>query len=128
MLVNSAQNLQDIETNLGGTYALGRDINATGFGFVPLSTFDGVLDGQNRTISNLTTTGGSPFSAVDGEIRNLNLVNVNVTATGNGQAIGGLVGILSGGTISNVTVSGTVNGGAFQDITAGGLVGYNQNG
>ncbi len=65
MLVNTVNNLQDIATNLGGTYALGRDIDAsdtqtwdTGQGFVPIGTagtpFTGRFDGQGHAISELT--------------------------------------------------------------------------
>src|SRR4030095_7583218 len=36
MLVNDATDLQNVSTNLGGTYALGRSLSATGFtGFAP---------------------------------------------------------------------------------------------
>ena len=54
MLVNTFTNLQDISTNLGGTYALGRDINADnmapiGSRFEP---FNGVLDGLGHKITD----------------------------------------------------------------------------
>src|SRR5262249_29958713 len=59
MLVNNATDLQTVGTNLGGTYALGRDFDATSFtGFGPNAHFTGLLDGNgglgtNSTISNL---------------------------------------------------------------------------
>ena len=70
MLVNTAANLQDIGTNLAGTYALGKDIDATSIpNFAPIgsvsSRFTGILDGNgglglNYTISNLTIAPTAP--------------------------------------------------------------------
>ncbi len=75
MLVNNVYDLQNVNNNLGGAYALGRDIDASvtstwnsGAGFLPIgnltlntsnynisgSYFGGIFDGQNQAISNLT--------------------------------------------------------------------------
>ena len=56
MLVNTATNLQNISTNLGGTYALGKNIDAVSIAnFAPIgsisSRFTGVLDGLGHTRS-----------------------------------------------------------------------------
>lgn len=81
MLVNNVSQLQEISTNLSGSYALGRDINASststwngGEGFRPIGAitrpvfgsdfqreegFHGVLDGNGHTISGLTMNYGS---------------------------------------------------------------------
>ena len=149
MLVNTAANLQDIGTNLAGTYALGKDIDAASIpNFAPIgsvsSRFTGILDGNgglglNYSISNLTIAPTAPsatsisigmFGSIGatGHVQNLTITNASVTAnpnvTGPGQFIGILAGS-NGGTISNVTVDGTVSGGAMTGVVAGGLVGQN---
>jgi filamentous hemagglutinin family protein len=140
MLVNNAGDLALVGSNLGGTYALGKNIDATGFtGFASGATFTGLFDGNgglgvNSTISNLTLTASQsqnavglfPFIGPAATARNLVLSNVNITAGNNIQNIGPLAGE-NDGTISNVTVaSGSVNGGSFAGIGAGGLVGQNK--
>ena len=137
MLVNTVTDLDNVRTNLGGTYALGRDIDATGTGgFTPIgndngpvASFRGLFDGQNWTISGLTIDASSGVAGLfgfnSGTIQNVNLVNVTVAATKDGQVLGGLVGHNeASGTISNVSVSGTV-GGLFNSLLSGGLVGLN---
>ena len=139
MLVNNSQNLQNINSNLTGTYALGTDIAAGSM--VPIGSsarpFVGILDGQNHTISNAIIGGANSTGASDnnigmfgaigspGVVQNLFLSNFTVTANSPGQFIGTLAGS-NAGTISNVNASGgTVSGGNLQGITAGGLVGQN---
>ena len=64
-----------------------------------------------------------------GIVRNLNITNASVTANPNVPPPGQFVGVLAGtngGTIVNVTVSGTVsNGSVTNGVIAGGLVGQN---
>src|SRR5438445_1978465 len=152
MLVNTFDDLKAIGTNLSGTYALGRDITAGNM--TPIGTvstpFIGTLAGQNYTISNaiITATGNQDnniglfaaigrVSTVDnlgnvlttvGNVRNLNLTNFQVSANANVTLAGQFIGTLAGsnaGTITNVTATGTVNGGSLQGVIAGGLVGQN---
>jgi filamentous hemagglutinin family protein len=143
MLVNTFTDLQAIGTNtttLGGTYALGRDINADNMAPIGSvgSPFTGLLDGQGRTISNAIiapdTSGANNiglFGAIGatGTVRNLTLdqfqVSANPNVTGPGQFVGGLAG-QNAGTISNVNVTNsTVNGLNKAGVIAGGLVGQN---
>src|SRR5262245_51199009 len=143
MLVNTFADLQAIGTNtttLGGTYALGRDINddkldPIGSAGTP---FNGLLDGQNHTISNaiiVPTASGVDniglFGTIGttGTVRNLTLdqfqVSANPNVTGPGQFIGAPAG-QNAGTISNVQVTNsTVNGLNMAGVIAGGLVGQN---
>ncbi len=146
MLVNSVYDLQNIENNLAGNYALGRNIDASatanwngGVGFIPIgnntgSDFVGVFDGQNQTISNLsiqanlrTIVGLTPGSGVGlfgnigvgGSVRNLGIINANVSGV-ESVFIDDAVGILAGGnqgTVSRVYVTGSVTG-----IAPGGLL------
>ena len=67
MLVNNATNLQNIGTNLAGTYALGKDIDADRHSeFAPIgsisSQFTGMFEGGlgEHTISNLTIAPTAP--------------------------------------------------------------------
>ncbi len=145
MLVNTATNLQAVSTNLGGTYALGRDIDASTNpnAFVPIGSpsagFTGLFDGQGRTIANLTISSSSQYVGLFGNIgtggavRNLILTNASVTTTGASQFVGGLAG-RNAGSIVNVEVTGFVGSplnaappapvaGAY-----GGLVGLNDTG
>ena len=136
MLVNTAYDLQNIRNNQGGTYALGRDINAGAIpNFAPIPMFTGVFDGQGQTIANLTiapnnstTRNVGLFGIIGptGVVRNLNLANVDVSANPgvSFQAVGTLAGT-NQGTISNVTASGEVDGGTVSGAILGGLVGAN---
>ncbi len=86
---------------------------------------DGIFDGNNLTIHNLTIAAGSEFSwgvgligwlYSDGQVKNLRVVDVNVTSSG--SPLGALVG-WNWGTVSNCHSSGIVTG--TSDV--GGLVG-----
>ncbi|TWB43924.1 MBG domain-containing protein [Nitrospirillum pindoramense] len=134
MLVNTATNLQNLSTNLSGTYALGRDIDASGTaawnsgaGFAPINSFSGTLDGLGHTVTGLTinrpsTTavglfGDTPTSNGP-TIRNLGLVDVNIAGS---NRVGGVVGRANGGgSLTNVHVTGSITG--YGDFI-GGLIG-----
>ncbi|MDO8810658.1 MAG: beta-propeller fold lactonase family protein, partial [Gallionella sp.] len=135
MLVNDVTQLQAMNTNLAGVYALGKNIDATatsgwnsGLGFSELGTwgataFTGKLDGLGHTISNLTIN--RPGTQVEGlfgwangaTISNVGIVGGTISAQG---YAGGLVGISQNSTISNSSSSATVSGGD----KIGGLVGW----
>ena len=122
----------DFDTNGDGTVdssdaypnwaPIGGDYNAT-------------FHGNNRTISNLTTTGGGErglFWGLGGSSRvsNLGLVDVSVTATSgpgaNYRGVGALAG-QSDGTIEAVYVRGgtvSASSGGGRGVVVGGLVGY----
>lgn len=150
MLVNNITDLQNIENNRSGVYALGRDIDASAtrnwitlsddginiasHGFVPLGpswAFSGILDGQGHTVDHLYIdrpgSAGLFYNIGNGGIvRNLGLTNVDITAnaTQNGGVyIGGLTAELTNGTIENCYVTGRLQGTGTSLIFAGGLVG-----
>ena len=117
MLVNTAFDLQNVRNNPGGTYALGRDIknvNNSIANFSPIPNFTGLFDGQNLTVSNVTINAPSGSKSVGlfdtigptGIVRNLNLTDVTVNGL-NSQFVGTLAGT-NAGTISNVSVTGTM--------------------
>ncbi|SAI65314.1 Heme:hemopexin utilization protein A [Bordetella ansorpii] len=114
----------------GGYYALAGDIDASGTaywnsgaGFVPIQAFDGSLDGQGHAIDGLSVTvtglsqAGLFASLSSAQIRDLTLSNVQITGS---TTTGALAGLMAGGTVDNVSVTGTVTGNGG---TVGGLVG-----
>ena len=143
MLVNDVHQLQGMEANLSGRYALSRDIDAVetagwhgGAGFTPIGLgnrrFEGQLDGMNHVISGLTIHRPRNdfvglFSELTGTVRNLGLENVQVTANSHAGAITGY----NGGILNNVYATGTVSVdvepgyGEQATGTAGGLAGSN---
>lgn len=142
MLVNSVYDLQNVQNNLSGNYALGKDIDASstaswnaGAGFVPIGRvtggtpidFLGIFDGLGHTIDGLTinssAVGVGLFGIITAPslIQNIGLTNASVTGTNPSNFVGGLVGYNNRGTISQAYVTGIVSG----VNTTGGLVGIN---
>ncbi|MGV0908543.1 MBG domain-containing protein [Martelella sp. FOR1707] len=140
MLVNTLDNLQAINTNLSGTYALGSDIDAnataawnSGAGFEPIgnynSQFTGTFDGDGHVISGLTINrSGKGYIGLFGYtnsgavVRDVGLEGGSITG---GDSVGGLVGYNYLGTISNAYATGSVTASGNR---AGGLVGSNSYG
>lgn len=133
-LIHTANELQNISDNINGAYALGNDIDLSTIpNFVPISdsteviyAFGGFFEGFGHKITSLNINSSSPygvglFAANAGIIRNVALIDVNVY--GSSFYTGGLVGY-NGGFIGNSSTIGAVNGAS----TAGGLVGYNDDG
>jgi hypothetical protein len=140
MLVNNVNELQAVNLNMGGNYALGGDIDAGstaiwnpdgsgGYsGFTPLlgkdyQAFTGVFDGGGHTIRNLyinrpATNDVGLFSYSRGAISNLGLKDGNIAGK---IDVGGLVGA-NFGTVSDSYNTGEVRGTKFY---VGGLAGYN---
>jgi hypothetical protein len=129
----SAIDLQGINGALGGNYALGSNIDATGTsgwngsaGFTPIgysAPFGGTFDGLGHTISNLKINSVTTYQGLFGitsavaMIRDVGVVDANIVGTAH---IGGLVGN-NAGTINNSYVTGSVKG----TSPVGGLVGSN---
>lgn len=118
--VSNCSDLQAIRKNPKGNYALTSDIDCAGFdlkknkmGFAPIGSnwsdkFEGVFDGDGYTIRNIFMNVSDPK-------------DVSTTA-------GGVFGIVSGGSIINVTVVnltviGPFNGSVTSNEYLGGLVG-----
>ena len=128
MLVNDVNQLQAMNTNLSGNYALGTNINANatnswnaGAGFVPVGGYSGNFDGLGHTITGLminapsTTTSVGLFGSNSGNISNVGLVGGSVTGSGSvGELVGG-----NRGTINNTYATGNVTGAGY----IGGLLG-----
>jgi filamentous hemagglutinin family protein len=120
--------LQGINGNPAGNYALGSNIDASptsswnsGAGFQPIASFSGVFDGLGHTVNNLVinlpaTNLVGFFANSSGTIQNVGLTGASVT--GGPSWTGGLVGNNSG-MISNSYVTGSVSAATY----TGGLVG-----
>jgi filamentous hemagglutinin family protein len=143
-LVNSLADLQSINEDPSGTYALGRDIDASASldgSFTPIgdsaTPFNGLLDGMGHQIQSLflvktVAYDGSPaFDAqglfgvvgVGGLVRDL-----TVRAIGHVMKNSGAYGILAGanyGTLEYVSTSGRLLG-INNAYVEGGLVGLNR--
>jgi len=136
-LVSTAQELANIGSSLelmSGHFKLVADINMAGTEFWPIGgeryPFTGVFDGDGWTISNVTFTTKDRnevgfFGYIEGQqaqVRSLTLAEPNIVAD-NGSCVGGLVGHLRSGTITQCRVlGGTITGNEY----VGGLIGRNQ--
>jgi hypothetical protein len=114
---------------LNGHYELTQDIDATSAPnliFTPIGSFTGIFDGNGYIIKGLSINqfgdgvghAGGLFRYVEegGEVKNVGLEDFRVSSS---YFVGGLVGELRGGTITNCYYTGFVNG----DDYIGGLVG-----
>lgn len=85
--ISNAEELQNIQNNPNGNYYLTQDIDLSGFNWVPIVKFSGILDGQGFKLKNLTLTssnivkGGNTAQAAlflenKGVIQNIEIVDV----------------------------------------------------
>lgn len=143
MLVNSATQLQHINQNLAGYYALGRNIDASataqwngGAGFRPLGTFTGLLDGNGFTVSNLSINDSTDqlvglVQTNNGRIDDFNLTHSTIRSSrANGEpAVGAIAAInnyvISQISLNDVTVTANGSGQSLSDV--GGVVGLDAN-
>lgn len=131
-----------------GTYTLTANINAAGKTWTP-KTFSGTFNGGNYTISNLTINSGSFFSVLtNATVKNVKFTNLTITGSSyqglggiasaatdsrientavelnmnvSAWYVGGLVGMMSGGSIYRSYAKGTITGTIFDSV--GGLLG-----
>lgn len=128
MWVEDVEQLQKINTNLGGNYALRNSIDATSTAqnkFTSIGSdnyaFTGNFDGIDYNIFGLNIDSSKSNTGLFGEtngatIRNVTLVGGKITG---GDDTGALVGHAIKSTITNVVNSAEVNG----DRNVGGLIG-----
>ncbi|MDS0260297.1 PGF-pre-PGF domain-containing protein [Haloarcula sp. S1CR25-12] len=123
--VGDVDELQLVANDPAATYTLTRDIDASetadwndGAGFEPIGIdsvrqFSGSFDGAGHEITGLTSTdseadGVGLFSESSGEITDVALSAVDIDGR---RSVGGVAGgVYDGGTVRNVSVSGTVVG------------------
>ena len=112
---------------LDKNFVLTNDIDLSGITWTPSSVraFNGTLDGNDCTVSNLTVYGEAKrglfgILGTSADVRNLKIVDANIVGTNHSEYIGSLAGI-NQGSIVNCCVEVCVTG--YDCI--GGLVGYN---
>ncbi|MGE4484461.1 MAG: InlB B-repeat-containing protein [Oscillospiraceae bacterium] len=104
------------------------------------NSFSGTFDGNDNTISNMTIgTSSSPSSltsvgligssSATGIIENVKMENITIITsyTVGSNYVGGIAGKTFGGTISNCSTSGNINGNLSDHVLgnySGGIVGY----
>ncbi|MBI6882398.1 YDG domain-containing protein [Pseudomonas putida] len=123
-IIRNLTDLQNMNTNLSGFYALGGNLDASatstwngGLGFDPIgnsgSKFTGVFDGLGHSLSNLyisrsSTDGVGLFGVAESAtIKNIKMVNANITGHNN---VGSLIGKIDGGLLDFIIASGSVKG------------------
>ena len=125
MWVEDVEQLQAIDTNLGGNYALRNSIDGTqanNFTSIGSNTaFSGKFDGIDYNIFNLNIIGTNNvglFGKTNGAtINNVTLVGGSITGTGSN--VGAIVGNANNTTLTNVVNSAAVSG----NSNVGGIVG-----
>src|SRR5262249_15476307 len=132
-LVFTISQLQAINSNLAGNYALAQDIDATGFtGYVPIgsgaSPYSGTFNGLGNVVANLTISTNGSFAGLfgrsSGTIKNVGLVGGSVTDTAFiAGAAGGLVGTNQGQITNSFSTTPVTDN--SQNGNVGGLVGFN---
>ena len=127
MWVEDVNQLQDINTNLSGNYALRNSIDATSTeqkGFTSIGSdndaFKGKFDGIDYNIFGLTINGGDNTGLFgytnNATISNVTLVGGSITGSNN---VGAIVGNANNTTLTNVVNSAAVSGVS----NVGGIVG-----
>ena len=128
----TAADLQGMNGNLGASYALGSDIDASatagwvGGGFVPVGTFTGVFDGLGHTITGLTinrpgTNNVGLFGFANGAtIRNVGLNAATITGNSYVGSLAGLMDVSVSNISNSYSSSAAISGAGF----VGGLVGW----
>ncbi|MBC8746405.1 MULTISPECIES: two-partner secretion domain-containing protein [Paraburkholderia] len=135
-LVNNVADLESVRQDLGGNYALGTDIDATGHALTPIGNhttpFTGQFDGMWHTVSNATINiddfstdySSGLFGVVGhgGVLRDVGVDNASVSTSLQGSGI--LAGV-NQGVIAYAHTTGLAGEQTQEGTTFGGLVGRN---
>lgn len=123
--IDDCAGLQAIDNHNNWHYYLANDIDCEGFNFKTLHSFNGVLDGKDHKVANLTISSSSDhwgfISNTDSEsvIKNFGIENINLT----GYSYTGGITAWNMGLIQNCFVTGKITAN-YQEV--GGIVGSNQ--
>lgn len=129
-VVETADQLLNLENDLTGCYVLGNDIDASNIECTSIGSmqepFEGKFDGQGHTVSNIFIDGGDNQGLFGVVGQDAYIGNLDVQGEVHGRTnVGGIVGLLeSGATVENchsdVSVYGTENvGGIAGNISSG---------
>ena len=139
-LVSTADELQNMNSDLSGNYMLANSITLPEVGegesnFTPVgsgySEFNGKFDGLNYQIQNLTINSDARevglFGFVDynGVVENVGLTGGSVKGTNSAACVGGVVGLNHGAIRNTYNRTAVTNAG---DYGTGGIVGSNESG
>ena len=135
-IIQSVQELQDINKNVSGYYALGKNIDASasralnnGKGFIPIESFSGIFEGNGNRIYDLyldsvnekyKNNGIFSYTKSGSKIRNIRVDNIKV----DGGYYSGAIAGESRSVIENVSVNGSVRSLEINS-KVGGIVGSN---
>lgn len=141
MWVDNVQQLQGMNTNVTGNYALHNSIDAVetkdwngNAGFTPVKgsageAFSGKFDGLGYSVFDLTISRGGESNvglfaqAKDAGIKNIYLVGGSITGQNNvGSVVGNATNTTIGGIATSVNVTGNSNVGGVAGATAGGAL------
>lgn len=110
-IIDNAEKFKGLSNTSGMYYQLSRDLDFNGIDFTTISTFDGTLDGNGKTISNLTFSvgdgNGGIFGTNNGTIKNLTVDGATITKQNkfNGASNGlAVIAGINGKTINNCIV------------------------
>lgn len=141
-IIHDASQLQAMQGNLAGNYALGSDVDLSSTTWTPIginsNKFAGVFDGLGHVVDGLNLTYTASASVIDiglfgsasGILRNVGLTNATIDITGGSNSVG-RIGLLAGqlaGEANNTYAVGSVsvsssNGNLGVKGAIGGLVG-----
>lgn len=113
IFVYDADSLQAMKDNPKGHYLLVLDVDMKGYDWQPFA-FSGSFNGNDHVIKNLSVTAATGnlgmFTTVSGTVKDLTLEGLSVTSTSyQSVLVGGVCAELTG-TLTGVTVKGTVTG------------------
>ena len=126
-LIHNAIELANV--NGSGYYKVMNDIDASSINpWIPIGQSEAVnanIDGSNFTIRGLNVNSDKQFCGLIANTQGVTLKNINlqISSFNGGKYSGGLVGVISEGTIHNCHIIGDVQGGDY----SGGLVGEARN-
>jgi hypothetical protein len=122
--ITNCAELQNIRSDLNGSYVLANDIDCTNFNFSPINTtsyFTGSFDGKFHSIENLTFSSSSNYSSIFGTgifatISNVVFRNLSITFSSSIYYVGLLFGNLLNSNINNILITANVG---FSNIISG---------
>ncbi len=127
-IIETAAQLDNIRNYPKSYFMLACDITMGDNSFAPIDNFEGMLDGNGKTIKNLkinTTANGALFVVNSGTVKNLGISGCVVTVSGDSRVTGAPLAAKNLGTISNCYTEGTVNVNSTVPAFASGFVGEN---
>ncbi|MCC2626274.1 MAG: hypothetical protein K0R14_2147 [Burkholderiales bacterium] len=122
------QAMTECKDTIDRTFVLAKDIDLNGTQFKPMPVFEGIFNGNNKKIINLNH---ELFKTIDKTaiIKNLTLENIKISLEPVQIGSGALVGSQNDQTlISNVSVTGVMEGEGANIIDNGSLVGIQNDG